>query len=198
MLVVWAILGVVGLLFLLIVIVVATPMHLRLVAEAGDRFDVEAEVRVLWGLAPRLSLKAERHGHRVAKVLRKPRKRKPVRRHEPQEEHDVGDRITAAEVSRLLTALPEAVLIALRRIHLDRLSLRAVFGFDDPADTGQVFGQLTPWIYGVPRERCDVQVRPDFDRKRFEGSAEVAVHLTLLAVAWPLLRLVLLIRGGGE
>ncbi|WP_413720663.1 DUF2953 domain-containing protein [Silicimonas sp. MF1-12-2] len=198
MLVVWAILGVVGLLFLLIVIVVATPMHLRLVAEAGDRFDVEAEVRVLWGLAPRLSLKAERHGHRVAKVLRKPRKRKPVRRHEQQEELDVGDRITAAEVSRLLTALPEAVLIALRRIHLDRLSLRAVFGFDDPADTGQVFGQLTPWIYGVPRERCDVQVRPDFDGKRFEGSAEVAVHLTLLAVAWPLLRLVLLIRGGGE
>lgn len=198
MLVVWAILGVVGLLLLLIVIVVATPMHLRLVAEAGDRFDAEAEVRVLWGLAPRVSLKAERHGHRVAKVLRKPRKRKPVRRQEPQEEHDDGDRITAAEVSRLLMALPDAALSALPRIHLDRLSLRAVFGFDDPADTGQVFGQLTPWIYGVPCEKFDVQVRPDFDGKRFEGSAEVAVHLTLLAVAWPLLRLALLIRGGGK
>ena len=198
MLFVWAILGVVGLLFLLVVIVVATPMHLRLVAEAGDRFAAEAEIRVLWGLAPRVSLKAERHGHRVAKVLRKPRKRKPVRRQELQEERDEGDRFSAAEVSRLLTALPDAALTALRRIHLDRLSLRAVFGFDDPADTGQVFGQLTPWIYGMPREKCDVQVRPEFDGRRFEGSAEIAVHLTLLAVAWPLLRLALVIRGGGK
>lgn len=198
MLFVWAILGVVGLLFLLVVIVVATPMHLRLVAEAGDRFAAEAEIRVLWGLAPRVSLKTGRHGHRVAKVLRKPRKRKPVRRQEPQEERDEGDRFSAAEVSRLLTASPEAALTALRRIHLDRLSLRAVFGFDDPADTGQVFGQLTPWVYGVPCERCDVQVRPDFDGRKFEGRAEIAVHLTLLAVAWPLLRLALLIRRGGK
>ena len=199
MLFVWAILGVVGVLLLAVVILVATPMHLRLVAEAGDRFDLRAEVRTFWGLSPPLTLQGARHGARMAGVFRKPRKRRQKCRRRPEEEADEDSGgIGAAQVLRLLSAVPEAVMTALGRIHLDRLRLRAAFGFDDPADTGQVFGQLTPWVYGVPRERCKVEIEPDFEGPRFEGCAEVSVHLTPLAVVWPLLRLVLLIRGAGE
>jgi hypothetical protein len=103
--------------------------------------------------------------------------------------------IGAEDALRLLRAVPDAGLTALGRIHIDALRLRATFGFDDPADTGEVFGMLTPLVYGLPAERCDFQIRPDFDRRRFEGSAELSLHLTPLSVAWPVLRLVLLFWG---
>lgn len=198
MLVVWTILAIVGVLVALVVIVVATPMHLRLLADAGDGFDLRAEIRTFWGLSPPLRLEGDRHAARVAGVLRKPRKRKPERRsaHEVDEDDDTG--VGVSEVMRLLRAVPDAAMTALRRIHLDRLRLRAVFGFADPADTGQVFGQLTPLVYGVPCARCEVQIEPDFDGPRFEGSADVSIHLTPLAVAWPILRLVLVLRRAEE
>jgi hypothetical protein len=196
MLFVWAILGFAGALLLLLVILVATPMHLRLVAEAGDSVDVRAEIRTFWGLSPPLTLKGERHAARMAGVMRRPRKR--TRRAEAEADSDKGGGISAAQVSRLLSAVPEALSTALGRIHLDALRLWAAFGFDDPADTGQVFGQLTPWIYGLPCRRCEIGIEPDFEGRRFEGRADLSVHLTPLAVAWPVLRLILKIRAAGE
>lgn len=187
MLVVWTILGVVGLLLALVVVLVATPMHLRLVAAAGENAGFRAEIRTLWGLSPRLNLEGGGGGDGAAET---PPKRKRGKRRKRRR-----GGIGAEDAMRLLKAVPHAAVTALRRIHIDGLRLRATFGFDDPADTGEVFGLLTPWVYGLPTELCDVRIQPDFDGPRFEGSAELSVHLTPVAVVWPAVRLALIVWG---
>ena len=67
-------------------------------------------------------------------------------------------------------------------IHFDGLHLDAEFGLGDPAETGRVFGQLCPVIYGAG---ADVRLRPNFDRACFHGSALAQLRVTPLAIAWP-------------
>lgn len=190
MFVLWATLAFLGCVVLLVGVLVATPMHLRLSAEAGAQFRVRAEVRTLWGLSPGLKIETGSGGgdtpgpHRQSRRRREDRKREKAAR-------GIMD---ADKLFQLLHAVPEALLTAVRRIHIDRLRLRTAFGFEDPADTGRAFGMLTPVIYGLPCDCAEVIVEPDFDGRRFEGSADVSLHLTPLAVAWPVLRLVLLFR----
>lgn len=179
----WVLLALAGGLLLIVAIVVATPAHLRLVAEVGEHSGFRAEVRTLWGLSPRLKLEGGGGGAASERPRRRRRRAKRKRTGKKR------GGMSAERVLRVLNAVPEALSTALRRVRIDRLRLRAVFGFDDPADTGQVFGLLTPLVYGLPWERVDIGVEPDFDGRRFDGSAEISLHFTPIAVAWPVLRL---------
>lgn len=188
----WVIVGVVAVPIVLFVILVATPVHLRLIAEAGERLRFSTEVMAFWGLAPKLTFRSEQgvgeaEGETAAPPRRAKKRRKPHRKRRKA--------IEPGQAFRLLTSLPDAVLTGLGRIHFDRVSLQAVFGFDDPAETGEIFGRLTPFIYGLPQDRCDVCLRPDFDGARFEGSAEVALHATPVMLVWPIIRLFLHVRA---
>ena len=189
MIVLWAILGIIAVLVFLVVVLVATPVHLRLFAEAGERLNFRTEVMAFWGLGPKLTFRSGQGvGEReVAAPPRRPKKRGKPRRKR-------GQAIEPGQAFRLLTSLPDAVMAGLGRIHFDRVSLQAVFGFDDPAETGEFFGRLTPFVYGLPQDRCEVCLRPDFDGARFEGRADVALHATPLMLVWPIIRLVLHVR----
>jgi hypothetical protein len=189
--VLWAILGVVAVVLFLVVVLVATPVHLRLVAEAGERFKFRTEVMAFWGLGPKLTFRSgQGMGEADLDIAAPPRR--PKKRGKPHRKRRQA--IEPGQAFRLLTSLPDAVLTGLGRIHFDRVNLEAVFGFDDPAETGEFFGRLTPFVYGLPQDRCDVCLRPDFDRARFEGSAEVALHATPLMLVWPIIRLFLHVR----
>lgn len=78
-----------------------------------------------------------------------------------------------------VTALLRRVLAA---IHLDALMLDAEFGLGDPADTGQLFGQLCPLIHATGGH---VQLRPRFDGACLHGTALAQFRVTPLALAWP-------------
>lgn len=81
----------------------------------------------------------------------------------------------AARVCRLLADLQ-------RRIGVDGFYLRTEFGFDDPADTGIVFGVMTPWLLAAHHKGYDVRVQPDFASPRFAGALGASVHLRPVAV----------------
>ena len=66
--------------------------------------------------------------------------------------------------------------------------MSVAFGLDDPADTGLIFGLITPAVYGLGSETCHVSVEPDFSRRRFAGQAEVELEFTPVAVVWPAIR----------
>lgn len=67
-------------------------------------------------------------------------------------------------------------------IHIDALRVDAEFGLGDPAETGQVFGQLCPVIYGTG---ADITLRPNFDTACLRGSGLARFRVTPVAVAWP-------------
>lgn len=188
MIVLWAILTLIAVVLLVLGVLLATPMHLRLIAEAGANARLRAEVRTLWGLSPRLSVDSATGGSGV-----RPPKRRRTPRAEAKPEKRRSGGVEPEKILRVLRALPDALMTAFGRIHVDRLRLRAAFGFDDPADTGQAFGLLTPLAYGLPSDRVEIGLEPDFERRRFEGTADLSLRLTPLAVAWPVLRLGLLI-----
>lgn len=81
-----------------------------------------------------------------------------------------------AELSRLLGRLIGAVQI--EDLHID-----AAFGLGDPAETGQLYGQLTPLIYTT---RGHVQLHPDFETACLQGSAVAQVRFALIGLIWPL------------
>jgi hypothetical protein len=91
------------------------------------------------------------------------------------------------EVVRKLYAawpyLKKPLLTGLRSLHLEYLTCTLRLGFDDPATTGEVYGQF--WaLKGMlsPIERLSLTMTPFFDREVIEGTG-----LLCIAVRRPLL-----------
>ena len=77
----------------------------------------------------------------------------------------------------------------LRAIHVEQLIVDADIGFKDPADTGQVYGALTPLIWAIPpTSRFSVNVRPDFDQSTFSGRLDTTLSFVPVAFVPPIAR----------
>lgn len=87
----------------------------------------------------------------------------------------------------------------LRCIHLRSAKVSAQFGCHDPADTGHLYGLLTPVIYGAGGAAAvDLDVAPVFDRECLEGMASIDVSVRPIALVPPAARLAWhLSRGNG-
>ncbi|PUB17479.1 DUF2953 domain-containing protein [Yoonia sediminilitoris] len=84
----------------------------------------------------------------------------------------------------VLAELPHVIGRMLHAIKFDFLRVDADFGLDDPADTGQLFGHLTPLIYGPLGQ---VNLRPDFGGACLRGTATAQFHVTPVALVRPML-----------
>jgi len=85
-------------------------------------------------------------------------------------------RIAVADVTALLDRLIHA-------FQLEKLHGVAEFGTGDPAETGQLYGQLTPLIYSTGSR---LQLRPNFSETCLRGDALLQFRFTLLGLIWPL------------
>lgn len=82
------------------------------------------------------------------------------------------------ELTRFLRDLVGAV-------EVDRIGIKAGFGFGSPAETGKVYGQLqAAFAWTRASQRISVDLQPDFHELGFEGGADVALE----ARTWDLLR----------
>jgi hypothetical protein len=70
-------------------------------------------------------------------------------------------------------------------VHIDTLWLDAEVGLGDPAETGQLYGQLCPLIYATEGH---VLVRPNFEAACLQGSALARLHFAPLGLIWPFAR----------
>jgi hypothetical protein len=85
--------------------------------------------------------------------------------------------------------IPALIGDVLGKFKITQLRAEGEFGFDDPADTGAVFGMLTPLIYGGPQVAgVSVDLRPVFGGRRLAGSLSAAVEVTPAALIPPALR----------
>jgi hypothetical protein len=90
-------------------------------------------------------------------------------------------------------AAPAAVktlLSDLRRVsHFEWIRVDGSFGLGDPADTGQLYGHLVPFIYGVSGlPRTKIILRPNFERTELSGTLDACFRVTPIAVIGPFFR----------
>lgn len=175
-------------LVLLILVLLFVPWHLHLAARSHPAREVQVSLRLISaGLPPVLRV---RPGSGQKPKPEKPKEPKPAKTKKPGK----PSRLSATmrrRAPRLIAALPGLVADTLAGIHLDRLHATGRFGLGDPAETGQLFGQLCPLIYALPSRRLSLDLTPDFDRACLEGEAELALHLTPARLARPTLALLL-------
>ncbi|PQO24796.1 hypothetical protein C2I36_01560, partial [Rhodobacteraceae bacterium WD3A24] len=85
--------------------------------------------------------------------------------------------------------VPRLIAGLLGRFHLHRVRLDGAFGLPDPAETGHVFGLLTPLIYATPpSSRIAVRVRPVFTGPHLSGEAEAVIRVIPLTLLGPAIR----------
>ena len=101
----------------------------------------------------------------------------------------------------MVRAGPGLIGGVLRCIRVDRFRVDCTFGLGDPAETGQVFGVLAPFVYGTRWAwgRADaVALTPVFDRACLEGEADVALAVTPMRLLGPVLRFAWATFGPGQ
>jgi len=94
-------------------------------------------------------------------------------------------RISRDRAQRMLRAVPGLLRGLAGPVRLERLWLEARLGLDDPAETGQLFGALTPLVYGLGGAwpgRVSVQLAPEFSGPVLEGQAELV--LSVVPARW--------------
>ena len=187
--VLWGVLIVLALTMSALAILLLTPLHIRISGKTGTPPVVNADLRTLWGLSPRLRLPLTGLATPTETVAKKEKDRPDNSKRKAR----------SSPSGRLSThsfrAIADFLSSELSRIHIDRLHANAVFGLADPADTGQLFGMLTPLIYGLPGDRVDLALAPDFSGPRFDGDGEARLHFTPAALIVPVIRLALRLKG---
>ena len=90
--------------------------------------------------------------------------------------------MTVARTRGLLPRVARLTADLLRRVSADRFHLHAAFGFEDPADTGLVYGWLTPLLVAANVRGFDVRCRPVFEGAGFTGSLHATIRVRPLSV----------------
>ena len=78
-------------------------------------------------------------------------------------------------VGRLAVAL-------LRRAKLEEFQVRTAFGFDSPADTGMVYGLLSPMLMMATARGLNLECRPMFGEAGLRGAIRATVQVRPLSV----------------
>ena len=186
--VVWTVFVVLGWTLLailaLVITIVCSPVHLVLAIEKREETRFQFELRLFSRHLPRLfhiergSTDGEHIAAEAEEGLAKP----------TGENRGGRFRLSRARLIAMARDVPSVLGDTLRGIHFDRLRVRGTVGFEDPADTGEVYGYLCPFNQVFSSKRFDVCITPDFASSQIMGRAEAALHFIPARLAYPTLR----------
>ena len=161
-------------LFMNMALIVLLPIHVALSWQSDPTKPSMVLLRLFGGVVP--AIKVYDSG-KASTPNRKTAQKNPKRRKE-REHGWVPREHTLVEGMALLRRLLGAV-------HFDVLRIDAEIGLGDPAETGQLYGQLCPLIFTTGGH---VFVRPNFDQACLHGCALARLHFTPLGLLWPFAR----------
>lgn len=173
--------GLLGLLILLLVLLVSpVRLDIRAVAERHPYTVVRA--RLFGGLAPSLPIVDSRRKN--PKKEKRKEKKKKAKKNAKSTAQTKRDRLKNGPA--LVQDFVKMIGDILRKIHINHLSLRVEFGFDDPADTGHAFGLMTPLVYGSSAlARSTVLLQPNFERRCFSGELDTSLRFIPISLVLP-------------
>jgi hypothetical protein len=163
---VWAVIGLLVLLMVAVLAVMLTPIHFRMMLSADPKLRFMIHAAPLAGFVPPIelvdSLKRDSEAQADEPVDEAPPK-KPAR-------------AVRWQSQKVISAIARFVSDLVHSCRIETVHSDLTFGFEDPADTGQVFGLLAPLAYGLKGSaHGGPQIRPDFEKARFEGTASLTL-----------------------
>lgn len=180
MIVVWVFLWAIAACLLLLLLMLALPVHLRgdLDTSSAQRF--RGQLKLFGGLTPWIDVSSTDE-----------KQIKP-----PQRARRAGSGLKPHTVGRLIHAAPTTIRSLIRPIRASDGTLALTFGSGDPAETGEFFGLCTPVVYGASTALpFSVVVLPDFDERRFDVQASLAFRAVPLAFVPPIFAFVWRVWG---
>ena len=174
--------GVAGVIVLLLLVILVTPVEAELSAVKGaDDPAVRVQARIWW-LGFRLHSPSRRSVRESAKTRAK-----------------AGNRQASIEWSSLISVLRSPgfmrrfvrlVTEELRRTRPRQFELYAHLGFDDPSDTAMFLGWMFALRGHLESPGVRIRLEPDFRDEVFEGKLNVVWSRSVGAMLWPLVRFV--------
>lgn len=149
-------------LLVLLVAAVLLPWHLRLEGRTRPP-GLRAELHLLAGRAPGIPLK-----RRKARRDKATKRKKPAEDRPPSRKPSGADRLRRLRRLHGFGPLLSGIVAAFR---IKQVDLRGRVGLPDPADTGLVWGQLTPLIYGLDGPMRHIRIAPEFSGACFDLTA---------------------------
>ena len=162
----WLIAGFLALVTLFMILPVRVAMSLQ--NDPANRATVL--VRPFGGVSPQIA---------VYDSSRKSKPKAAVTRKRAQRKKSAGKMRARGNFVTEIVVLVRRVL---RAIHIEVLRVDADFGLGDPADTGQLFGQICPLIYASGGH---VNLRPDFGEACLRGNIIAQFRVIPVALIWP-------------
>lgn len=166
---------------LLLLVAFASPLRIEVRASFGEVQRYSVALRPFGRVGPRLAVVDSTRppgAHKETGPKKKQKEKTPKNR-----------RRTRRDPARIFGAVVRLVPAIVGKFSVDRLALDMRFGAEDPAETGQIFGVLTPFVYGTwGMRRFDLKVEPVFDRAVLDGDAALDVQMTPARLIPPLIR----------
>ena len=180
-------LWVAGLLLLALTTVLLVPVRLSAWVQTTPRLAYTLDARLFGARTPRIPLLDSRRArHRAANKARRQPVAHPTRARRVRTRKR---RLGRARGSRMLAALPGLLREVMGAIRWESFRLDAEFGLDDPADTGHLYGCLTPLQIGMPwPPGVHIALRPNFERACLGGEMQATLCLRAAALLPPAAR----------
>ena len=175
-----ALVAVFAALIALIVALLAVPLVLFIEAERTDKLKVRW--RLFWLFGPVMP----RSRNRSAGPAPDRAGARPADR--PKKRRARGRRMAVAllRTRGLLERIVRLALALLRRVKLERLQLDAMFGFENPAETGFVYGCLSPVLVMADLQGLNVRCRPMFLESGLRGALRATIRVRPLVLVGPM------------
>ncbi len=158
-----------------IALFLALPLRVELRADSAGAPRLTAALRPFGRVGPRIALKRRPATREKADKPRAETKRRRGR--------------WQADPVRIGRAALDALADILRAVRIDAADLNLSFGLGDPAETGALYGRMTPLIHAIsasPRYR--IRVEPVFDHAMLSGRAELDFSFVPARILWPVAR----------
>lgn len=174
--VVWVAIGILVGLVLAVVAILCTPVRISAQLDSEGRPLLRIRITILGGLCPVFSTKRSR----VDADATKPKRPSAKKRRKTARMKMI------AYAPHMARAAPRFLCGIVKRIRLDAVNADVSFGLPDPADTGALYGALTPIAVVLGNGKAtSLTLRPDFSKPTFKGHGNMAARITPLALAPP-------------
>ena len=163
----------------LMVAMLAVPLVLFIEAERTDKLTFRWRLFWLFGLVTARSRNRSAPSalERAARAADTPKKRRGR-----------GRRIAVAVLRTrgLIERVVRLALALLRQVTLERLQLDAMFGLENPADTGFVYGCLSPVLVLADVRGLNIRCHPMFLESGVRGAFRATIRVRPLLVVGPI------------
>jgi hypothetical protein len=163
----------------LLLALLAVPVVLIVDAERGDRFEARWRVRWLFSL---VDVRWSR-GRPSPAAAEPAAAARPAQSSRARRKRRVRMWIAALRTRGVPRRVGRLALALLRHAKLEEFRVRTAFGFDNPADTGVVYGLLSPLLMIATTRGLNLECRPMFEQSGLRGDVSARVHVRPLSVA---------------